>query len=70
MSRRRGGQRGRRQEEPFAGLHDTGPQGLLVFGLAAALHRDDEAAAQIDEGVGLLSCFGDGTNLVDRYDAR
>ena len=60
-----------RDQGPFAGLqHGDGAEGLLVFGLAAHLHRDDELAEQLDRGTGLLECWGEPTNLVDRFDAR
>lgn len=54
---------------PFAGLHPgSSREGLLVFGLAAQLHRDDAAAADVEEC--LLPCWGQEDNLTDRWDAR
>ena len=59
------------QQAPFAGLQGgDGAEGLLVFGLAAQLHRDDALVQQLDRGDGLLECWGEPTNLVDRWDVR
>lgn len=57
-----------RPQGPFAGLQATGSEGLLVFGLSAALHRDEQAAAAVEAA--LQPCWGQEGNLTDRYDAR
>lgn len=45
-------------------------EGLLVFGVAAEIHCDPQAAAEVEEGRALVPCWGDAADLADRHDAR
>ncbi|KAL4855281.1 putative MscS family protein [Chlorella vulgaris] len=57
--------------EPFAGVQATNePEGLSVFGLPAEILCDVEAAADVEEGRGLVPCWGNENDLADRWDAR
>jgi len=41
-----------------------------VFGVPAEIYCDPQAAAEIEEGRGLVPCGGDDSDLADRWDAR
>lgn len=41
-----------------------------MFGLPAEIFNDPAAAADVEEGKGLVPCWGDEADLADRWDAR
>jgi hypothetical protein len=45
-------------------------EGLSVFGVPSEIHEDSQAASDIEEGKGLVPCWGDEQDLADRWDAR
>lgn len=45
-------------------------EGLFVFGLPAEIFDDPETAGEVEEGKGLVPCWGDDDDLTDRFDAR
>ena len=38
--------------------------------MAAEIHCDPQAAAEVEEGRALVPCWGDAADLADRHDAR
>lgn len=60
-----------RKARYFAGVDSSlDEHNFVVLGLGCELFRDDEAAQRLHDGSHLVPWKGDGSPLVDRYDAR